>query len=170
VSVGQQREQPQAGIVMVVTGAGARWKAAGYKVSAVVDDVGHGLPLSRCEPRCYRQSCHRVHHGAGPRNHRSLSATTGADDVDHWIGIDLLVSVVSAVTMASSISTPRRRVLEPDVAEQKLPLSRPHLYRRAMVSASTRRRRRRPTDDLVGIGSASQTASEIGPEHLIGRR
>ena len=46
LSLGQQREQPKAGIVVVVTGAGAGRKAAGNDMSALVDDVGHPMPLS----------------------------------------------------------------------------------------------------------------------------
>ena len=50
LSLGQQREEPKAGIVVVVTGAGAGRKAAGNDMSAVVDDVGHVMPLSRSMP------------------------------------------------------------------------------------------------------------------------
>src|SRR5262245_45323643 len=50
LSLGQQREESKAGIVMIVTGAGAGRKAAGNEVSAVVDDVGHLMPHSRSLP------------------------------------------------------------------------------------------------------------------------
>ena len=50
LSLGQQREEPKAGIVVVVTGAGAGRKAAGNDMSAVMDDVGHVMPLSRSMP------------------------------------------------------------------------------------------------------------------------
>src|SRR6476646_4197055 len=39
--LGQQREEPKASIVVVVTGAGAGWKTARNDMSAVLDDVCH---------------------------------------------------------------------------------------------------------------------------------
>ena len=56
LSLGQQREEPKAGIVVVVTGAGAGRKAAGNDMSAVVDDVGHAMPLFRSMPDAIRES------------------------------------------------------------------------------------------------------------------
>src|SRR5262245_58274139 len=46
LSLGQQREEPKAGIVVVMTGAGAGRKAAGNDMSAVVEYLSHVLPLS----------------------------------------------------------------------------------------------------------------------------
>jgi hypothetical protein len=43
----QQREKPKACIVVVVTGAGAGWKATGNDVCAVVDNIGHVVPRTR---------------------------------------------------------------------------------------------------------------------------
>src|SRR5262245_32551483 len=50
LSLGQQREEAKAGIVMIVTGARPRRKAAGNNMSAAVDDVGHVMPLSVLRP------------------------------------------------------------------------------------------------------------------------
>src|SRR6516162_1250911 len=47
LSLVQQREEPKASIVVVVTGAGAGRKAAGNDMRAVVDDVGHVVPRFR---------------------------------------------------------------------------------------------------------------------------
>src|SRR5262245_26942064 len=50
LSLVQQREEPKASIVVVVTGAGAGGKAAGNDMRAVVDDIGHVVPPYRWMP------------------------------------------------------------------------------------------------------------------------
>jgi len=59
--LGQQREEPKASIVVVVTGAGAGWKTARNDMSAVLDDVCHVIAPFPFDPQCYRGTDRRVH-------------------------------------------------------------------------------------------------------------